>query len=243
MKYLIYLRVSSEKQEIETQNRICLEYIKKKENTKDFEYEIFSDPDTSSGKSMCKRLGLQQLLNTMQKGQTVLVYKLDRLSRDVIEMITIYRKIKDKGIDIIAINDPYTDEFTVGLMGLVAQKERDNIRKRTKDSIQTKKQKGERYSLHAPYGFKFHDSKKIAIKVGSEYVLKTGVLVEDTEEQNIINVMRDLHVMGNSYHEISMMLKSQGYMSRAGKVFPKMSIYRILKRTALATSEDQLQAV
>lgn len=241
MKYLIYLRVSSDKQDVETQNRICLEHIKRLENNKDYEYEIFSDLDTSSRVKMSKRLGLQQMLNSMKKGQTVLVYKLDRLSRDVIEMITIYRMIKDTSVNIIAINDPYSDEFSITIMGAIAQKERENIQKRTRDALQTKKSRGERYNFQVPFGFKIHETKQIAIRVGDKYILKHGVIIESQEEQKALVLMQELFAMGNSYQEIANILDDQGYKNRANKAFQKMSIFRILKRIKHSKLVDQLQ--
>lgn len=241
MKYLIYLRVSTDKQEVETQMRMCKERIEKIHPNGDFTIQIFNDPDLSSGVAFEKRTELQNMLKSIKKGNTVLVYKLDRLSRDVIEMVSIYRHIVNKcGAKVISLNDPHDDEFSVGLMGLIAQKERDNIRMRTKDNLATKKKKGERYSGQLPYGYTLHETKLVPVKVGKDIVHKLGVLVPKAEEQEVLARMYQLSEEGNSFRQIAKILNDQGCRNREGKPFQHMSIYRILSRKENTMSSDQL---
>lgn len=239
MKYLIYLRVSTDKQDVETQERMCLDYIKSKEGN--HTYHIFSDPDMSSGIALDKRTGLQEMFKAIRSGYTVLVYKLDRISRDVVEMVNIYRMITRLKANVVSLNDPYSDEFSVGLMGLIAQRERDTIRKRTKDKLATKKEKNERYSGHIPYGYKLHETQLVPIKVGDEIVMKPGVIVPLSEEQEVLARMYQYFDEGKSYQQIASSLNNSGYKNRVGKPFQKMSIYRILFRTGRTKSSDQPQ--
>lgn len=242
MKYLVYLRVSTEEQDVETQRQMCKDRLQNMHPDGKYTVEFFIDPDMSSGVALEKRVELQNMLNSIKKGNTVLVYKLDRLSRDIIEMVTIYRLIVDKlSAKIISLNDPYSDEFSVGLMGLIAQKERDTIRLRTRDKLANKKKKGERYSGQLPYGYGLHESKLVPIKVGKETVLKKGVLVPLEEEQRVLAHMYQLFDEGMSYESIAKILNQLGYKNRKGNPFQKMSIYRILSRTRETRSSGQLQ--
>ena len=242
MKYLVYLRVSTEEQDVETQMQMCKDRMHSIHPNGKYSAEYFIDPDMSSGVALERRVELQRLLSSIKKGDTVLVYKLDRLSRDIIEMVTIYRLIVNKlAAHVISLNDPYSDEFSVGLMGLIAQKERDTIRMRTRDKLSNKKKKGERYSRYLPYGYGMHETKLVPIKVGKEVVLKRGVLVPIVEEQRALVLMRELSAEGKSYQSIATLLTQLGYMNREGKPFQKMSIYRILSRKEDAMSLDQPQ--
>lgn len=244
MKYLVYLRVSTEEQDVETQMQMCKDRLQSMHPDGKYEVEFFIDPDMSSGVALEKRVELQKMLNSIKKGNTVLVYKLDRLSRDIIEMVTIYRLIVNKlSAKVISLNDPYSDEFSVGLMGLIAQKERDTIRMRTRDKLANKKKKGERYSGNLPYGYGLHETKLVPIKVGKEIVYKPGVLVPIEEEQEVLARMCQLAEEGMSYQSIATILTQLGCMNREGKPFQKMSIYRILSRTKETRSSGQLQEV
>lgn len=226
MKYIIYLRVSTDLQDVRTQELECIRYINSKVNGKPFNYVVFSDPDTSSGIKMHKRLGLMDMLNAIRQGDEVVVYKLDRLCRDQVEMPTIYRMITGKKASLHSLHDPYCDEFTVGLMGVLAQREKDVIKTRVKSKLNAKRERGERISRHAPYGFELHSD---------------GIhLKKQSAEQSALLRMCQWFDEGKSFRSIAKELTSLGYMNREGKPFQHNSIYRILLRTGRTRSSDQL---
>lgn len=240
MRYLIYLRVSTDKQDIEMQNQTTLNYLKNKHKDEKYTYRVFADPETSSGISMEKREGLQEMLRNVRKGTIVLVYKLDRLSRDIIEMVSIYRQItRECGASVHSLNDPHCDDFSVGLMGVLAEKERADTRKKTKDALKVKKEKGERYSGRLPYGYGMHETHLVPIRVGDDVVHKRGVLVPIEQEQMVIARMSEYFERGMSYQSIATTLDMLGYKNREGNPFQKMSIYRILSRIGHTRSSDQ----
>ena len=223
MKYVIYSRVSTDIQDVRTQDQECLKYIQVKENGKPFKYEIFSDPDVSSRIKMDKREGLMDMLNSLQKGDHVVVYKLDRLSRDVIEMVSIYRLIKENKCSIFSLNDSNADdEFMIGLMGVLAQKERSDISMRIKSKLKAKKDRLERVSRHLPYGFSLD---------------KDGIhLIKNEEEFAILEKMSQLIEVGNSYRVAAKLLQQEGVLNREGHPFQHSAIHQILKRKDAYTS-------
>jgi DNA invertase Pin-like site-specific DNA recombinase len=237
IKYAIYLRVSTDNQDVRTQEDHCRQLIKNQSAV------IFSDPDMSSRIPMKDRLGLQAMLNSLKSGTTVIVYKLDRLSRDVIEMVTIYRQIKQKKCFLQSYCDPNCDnEFHMGLMGVLAQKERTDISERTKAKLASKKSRGERTGT-IPYGYRLDLDNLIQIKRGDKIELKPARLIPDKNEQEILNMMSRYLQDGYSYREIAQVLTDQGYMNRQGNPFQHMSVYRILKRSTLTIPMDQLQQI
>lgn len=227
--YVFYLRVSKDVQTVETQEEECKKAIRNIEG-KAFEYDLYDEEDCTSRIKMHKRPQLMEMLESLVPGQTVVVFKLDRLSRDVIEMVTIYRMIKDKGCKIFSLNDSNCDdEFMIGLMGVLAQKERSDISLRIKAKFRCKRSSGERISRYPPYGYAFCDN---------------GVhFVEVFLEQTILDQMRKLFDEGMSYRGIARTLTDQGHRNRAGNAFHAMTVSRILQKTEETKSLDQLQSV
>ncbi len=240
LKYLVYVRVSTDKQDVEMQETAIFNYLKARHPDNKFKYELFSDPETSSGLPMAKRLGLTRMLENITKGTLVITYALDRLSRDIIEAVLIWRQVQKVGSDIYSTTEGFFDEFKLNIMASVAQKVRTDIRRKTKDGLKNKKQRNERYSRYLPYGYKMHETHLVPIRVGRDIVYKPGVLVPVEEEQKILSLMLEYFQAGLSYHQIAKALTLLGYMNREGKPFQKMSIYRILLKRGHSRSDDQL---
>lgn len=232
-KYFIYLRVSTDKQDARTQESMALDYIRGIEQGKEFFHVFFVDEDVSSGVKMAKRPQLQAMLNALYENVRVVVYNSDRLSRDVIEMVTIYRQIKQaKGFFFSVTESGIDDEFMMGLKGVLAQKERTDLKKRIVDKLSVKKKRNERVSRYIPYGYYLDVETQIPIKTREGAVQwKVGKLLELEAEQLIIRKMQEMAAWGQTSGEIARALTDQGYRNRKGNPFQSMTIYRILRRT------------
>jgi len=229
LRFLEYTRVSSKDQDVEMQQSAIKRYIQSKNPRAP--HIIFADPATSTKKvPLVKRKGLQQMLSQVRKNDIVLVFKLDRFDRDQVNMINICRSIRSKEADFYSMCEQSPDDWTLGIWGAMAQKERENTSERTTGGIARKKQAGERYCRNIPYGFGVHPTKIIYIKIGKEVVPRLGILIPLREEQKTIEKMVELKNLGMSYGHIAKFLTEIGYLNREGNPFQKMTVYRILQR-------------
>lgn len=73
-------------------------------------------------------------------GATLVVAKLDRLSRNVAFLAA----LQESGVKFIAADMPEANELTVHIMAAVAQAERQAISKRTREALQAAKARGQR---------------------------------------------------------------------------------------------------
>lgn len=154
-----YIRVSSEGQNLARQQsqlqEIGVELIYK---------------EKLSGASK-ERPELQKMLSELQKGDTIFVTDLTRITRsskDLFDLIEIIREkgaylksLKDSWLD-ISENNPYS-EFLITIMGGVNQLERDLIKMRQKEGIELAKKEG-KYKGRVK---KYHDSHS-----GMNYAIK-----------------------------------------------------------------------
>lgn len=94
--------------------------------------------ETESG----KRNDRPQLQAAMEHcklaGARLVIAKLDRLSRNAAFMIG----LRDAGVDFVAADMPQADSFTVGILALVAEREREMITQRTKAALAAAKRRG-----------------------------------------------------------------------------------------------------
>lgn len=84
-------------------------------------------PELAAALAMVKRV----------KG-TLLIAKLDRLGRNAAFLLT----LQNSGVDFVACDCPNADKFTVGILALVAQRERELISERTKAGLASAKARG-----------------------------------------------------------------------------------------------------
>ena len=71
-------------------------------------------------------------------GATLVIAKLDRLSRNAAFLLT----LRDSGVKFAAVDLPEANDLTVGIMALVAQQEREAISRRTKEALAVARSRG-----------------------------------------------------------------------------------------------------
>ncbi|HBC4320316.1 TPA: recombinase family protein [Staphylococcus aureus] len=136
MKVAIYTRVSSAEQanegySIHEQKRKLISFCEVNDWDR---YEVFSDPGVSGG-SM-KRPSLQKLFDRLEEFDLVLVYKLDRLTRnvrDLLEMLEVFEKnnIAFKSATELFDTTSAIGKLFITMVGAMAEWERETIRERS----------------------------------------------------------------------------------------------------------------
>jgi len=102
--------------------------------------------DKLSGKSS-DRAGLQEALSHLRKGDTLVVWKLDRLGRSVKQLIEIVAKLGSDGVEFRSITDGIDTSTPAGrfffhVMASLAQMERELIVERTQAGLKSARARG-----------------------------------------------------------------------------------------------------
>lgn len=94
-----------------------------------------------------------------ETGSTLLIAKLDGLSRNVVFIFTLKEELQQAGVDFMALDLPEANTLTLGIMASLAQHDRERISGCTKDGLNAIKANIERDG--------FHISKKTGKKIYS----------------------------------------------------------------------------
>jgi len=107
--------------------------------------------ETVSGStSASQREGFNKLLERMESGDRLIVSKLDRLGRDMIDLVQTVKRLEDMGVRVHCLALGGTDltsaagKMTMGVLATVAQFERDQLIERTNAGLQRAKKEGKR---------------------------------------------------------------------------------------------------
>lgn len=222
MKYFIYMRVSTEKQEesglgLDAQRHAIMQWIEKLGGG---EFEEFIDIVTGTDrkrKELEERPKLLEALSLLKKGDVLIVHKRERLARDTYIMGMIERIIEKKKSKLVsAIGEMEGDEphnvLLRGIMDLFAHYEALVISTRTKAALSRKKARGERVG-RVPYGQRLAEDKKLETHPEEAKILK---------EMYTMRRHKDM-----TFRTIADQLNEKGYRNRDGGIWTHGATSRV----------------
>lgn len=196
-KYIAYYRVSTKQQGysglgIDAQKTMVRNYLK------DDDVLIDQVEEIESGKNDNRPQLLKAIEKSKSEGATLLIAKLDRLSRSAGFIFL----LKDSNVDFKCVDMPEANSLTIGIMAVLAQEERELISKRTIAALQELKAKG--VQLGNPKNLTPEARKK-----GSEAMRLKALQNENNRKATALIV--SLRNAGNSYNKIASELNKSGF--------------------------------
>ena len=163
----IYARQSVDRKDsisIESQIDFC-KYELKGGNCRVFKDKGYSGKNTD-------RPEFQKLLGEIRKGKVrrVIVYKLDRISRSILDFATMMELFQEYDVEFVSSTEKFDTSTPMGRAMLnicivFAQLERETIQKRVTDAYYSRCLKGFHMSGQAPYGYQLEPT---VVGVGSD---------------------------------------------------------------------------
>ena len=205
-KAVVYVRVSTEEQvenySLDNQVNTC---TREAERRGIEILQVFRE-EGKSAKTITGRPELVNMLDFLRKNkkiiQALFVYRIDRLSRQTQDYLSIRKRLFDAGISIMSANEPtgnsHTEKLLETILASFAQHDNDVRSERTKNGMRARFLSG-LVTNHVPNG----------------YLNKTGYAVKDPETWDIYKNAWDLVATGTkSLREISQILTKQGIKIR-----------------------------
>ena len=199
-RYIGYYRVSRDSQEygISSQKDIVRRFVESQNGILEMEFcEVESGKLTADGRPQlaaaldyCRR----------NKSVTCVISKLDRLARNAEFLL----RLQNSGVDFVCCDCPNADRFTVGILAMVAQRERELISERTKLGLavaaKTKK-------LGTP-----NPKKAVAAMVAANKIAKSEFV------NKVLPLIREIQSAGvQTLQGIADCLNRRGISTRTGK--------------------------
>lgn len=217
----IYVRVSTKYQEDKESLPVQIDALKRKAKVMGID-EVVIFKEVASAKDMKHRPHLLEMMKMVDSGYFthVLVYKLDRISRSVLDFAMLYDKLKKKGVYFISLqenfntNGIYAEVFSKLLMTF-AEFERMQISERVKSNMFYRAKQGLWHGGTLPYGYLWNEK-------------KDTILINEGQA-DIVRMIFDLYYEYRSLADVCEKLKEKGVKNEKGEDFLLARLDYILK--------------
>jgi DNA invertase Pin-like site-specific DNA recombinase len=214
-RFIAYYRVSTDRQGrsglgLDAQRKAVLDYLN------GGSWELVAEyTEIESGKR-ADRPELEKALETCRRQRaTLVIAKLDRLSRNVAFVAT----IMDSAVAFVACDNPHANKLTIHILAAVAQHEREMISERTRAALQAAKARGQ--------------------KLGNPRIAQVATLgrkakaaAADQFAANVLPVIRELQAAGAaSANAIAAGLNARKVPARRGGRWTHSQVANALART------------
>ncbi len=214
--YIAYYRVSTQKQGksglgIDAQKSAVRNFL----NVNDKLLAEFTDIE--SGKNNERPKLLQAISEAKEQNATLLIAKLDRLSRNAAFIFT----LRDTHVKFTCTDMPMANSLTIGIMAVMAQDERERISQRTKAALAELKKRGKK--LGTPKNLD-----KEAIEKGLR-VRKQNALLNSNNRKATAMIVA-LRKQGKSFYQITKEINENGFKTRRNNVFQQNQVQILFHR-------------
>ena len=242
-KYIaIYSRKSKytgKGESINNQIEKCKNYLKYKnikEKTIIYKDEGYTGYNT-------KRPEFQKLLKDInnKKIKMVVVYKLDRISRNVIDFCNLKNKFEKNKVNFISVTEQFDTSTPLGnamliISSVFAQLERDTIAERIKDNMYELAKTGRWLGGNTPLGYK---SKKIII-INNNKKRNLYILKQIPEEVEIIKLLWKKMIQLKGINKLESYLIKNNIKTRKGNYFSRFALINIFKNPVYVIADDKI---
>ena len=178
---------------------------------------IFYDK-ASGGNSERTGFSLMKESITTKAVDFLYVWRLDRISRNVSDLLDLYDFCSQYGVTIVSIADPITAtgdslaRFQISVVGSVAQLQRELIAENQRIGLRRKHDLGLQLTARVPFGYRY---------------ISTDQIVIQEEEAEIVRRVYELYLGGIGYKRICSIFAAEGVMVR-GNPFRVHNVRSIL---------------
>lgn len=212
---------------VNVQIQLCKDYagiiFKDKD---DIDFKIYDKDEGFSGKNM-NRPSFQELMSDVQSGilNVVMVYKLDRISRNVQEFSSMYDIFQQHNVSFVSVKESFDTTTPMGrtvmyILAAFAQLERENTSERVTDNMQALGASGKWTGGKLPTGMT-----SVRRQMGEK---EHSYLIVDKSTIGLVKTLYGLILQGYPITKVERYCRDHGIKSQAGRFLNTSQIYNII---------------
>lgn len=244
--YAIYSRKSKftgKGESIENQIELCKNQLINKYNIKEENIKIYQDEGFTGYNT--NRPQFQEMIKDIRnkKIKCVIVYRLDRISRNVTDFCNLKNEFIKYNTDFISVTENFDTSTPMGramlmISSVFAQLERDTIAERIRDNMYELAKTGRWLGGNTPLGYKSEKVETLSVDGKKKNLYKLDIVFEEAEIIKLIwNKMCEL----KSLSKLEVYLLQKGIKTRNGNNFTRFSLITILKNPVYVVADNKIK--
>lgn len=205
---------------------LCKEYASIIFKGKEIDFRVYDKDEGFSGKNT-KRPSFQELMRDVRKNEldVVMVYKLDRISRNVREFSAMYETFEEHGVSFVSVKESFDTSTPIGrtvmyILAAFAQLERENTSERVTDNMLALAEQGRWTGGKCPVGMK-----SVRKTIGDK---EHSYLAVDEDSIWRVKLMYELLLNGHTITGLERYCKHHGIKSQGGAFLNASQLYSIV---------------
>lgn len=211
---------------VSVQVQLCKDYAGIIFKDKDISFKIYDKDEGFSGKNM-NRPSFQELMDDVRNDMldVVMVYKLDRISRNVQEFSAMYEIFQQHNVSFVSVKESFDTTTPMGrtvmyILAAFAQLERENTSERVTDNMRALGAAGKWTGGKLPTGMT-----SIRRQIGEK---EHSYLMIDKDKVWLVKLLYDLILQGYAITKVERHCRDHGIRSQSGKYLNTSQIYGII---------------
>lgn len=244
--YIIYSRKSKftgKGESIENQIELCKKQLINKYNISLDNIRVYQDEGFTGYNT--NRPQFQEMMKDIRSRtiKCVIVYRLDRISRNVGDFCNLKNEFLKYNVDFISVTENFDTSTPMGaamlmISSVFAQLERDTIAERIRDNMYELAKTGRWLGGNTPNGYKSKKVETLSLDGKKRSLYKLEIIPEEAEIIKLIwNKMCELKGLG----KLESYLLRQGIKTRNGNNFTRFSLITILKNPVYVIADDNIK--
>lgn len=242
-KYAVYSRKSKytgKGESIGNQIELCKNYLITRYNAKADDIIVYEDEGYTGANT--KRPEFQKMIKDIRnkKIKTVICYRLDRISRNVLDFCNLKDELSDYNVAFISIREDFDTSTPMGsamllITSVFAQLERDTIAERIRDNMLELAKTGRWLGGNTPLGFKSQEVEKLTLDGKKRKLFKLSSVIN---EENTVKLIFEKFLELKSLTQLETYFIQHDIKTRNDIYFSRSALKSILTNPVYAMADN-----
>ena len=226
---------------IENQIEMCRQYIRMQFGEKAAENALVYEDEGFSGGTLERPQFKKMMADAKKKSfQAIVVYRLDRISRNIGDFAKLIEELKGMKIDFISIKEQFDTSSPMGrammyISSVFSQLERETIAERIRDNMHELSKTGRWLGGTTPTGYESESITNVTIDGKTKKACKLKII---PEEIGVVKLIFDKFIETSSLTKTETYLLQNAYVTKNGKQFTRFAIKGILSNPVYMIADD-----